>query len=511
MRLRPEGNGALLDVPNDRPQTTCSEENVEHGKHQDNVAVDETRVQPERPSKYRPPSATSPPTRKPRSTPSIHARTPDNAENRPWRSEIELRILFERGGYCRASLLPKRPSILPETIRVSGTGGLVDLVALEDNWYQDIETDDLGRQLRSGIRWIHEATGQEWVLSGREIFVLAAGATHRGFVSTARLTIGREQAIACTTSILPKVEQTLREAECKGWTLRGEDDGVPNGWVVLHPVVPLRSVPLTDDVDILNVVRPLPEIQINLEGGIRLRYNEWLAGHPPSIHMYGDPEHTERVVIDGHEAELTAKGCYIAPNWDADGNHRVWCGGATTTYSLVRSQYNCEAWPAHSFACFNERSQIGICGPLVQSYTIDGTENQSARSNVVQVPASNPVLLGRFPWEVFVGVPRTDLVGAPFIASPPFSPVWAVPLQPLRCRKPLHCILLVGEPIDPGSNSLQQAQGADREAEHRWYSSILDAGRKGLPVAPDNMTAQNLWHRYKACARVLWKIRRRTK
>ena len=511
VRLKPEGKGASSSPPNVQVQTTKAEEHVGDRKHRDSTGESAKGVQRERPSKYRPPSGASPSSPQKRSTSSTNSSMTGNAKGRRRPADIELRILFKRGGYCCVSLLPKRPSPLPEKIRVSGPDGPIDLVALEENWYQDTGTDKLGRQLQTGIRWIHEPTVQEWVLSGREVFVLSPGVTHRGFVSTARLVLERKQAVICTTTILSTVEKVLREAGCTDWIQLGPDEGAPEGWFILSGVVPLRSVPLTDDADILNVLRPLPEIQINLEGGIRLRYNEWLAGHPPSIHVYGDPEHSLRVEIDGIEAELSATGCYTAPNWDTDGNHRVWCDGTTTTYSLVRSQINTEAWPAYSFAKSTDRTQIGICGPLVQSYAFDGPENQSARSNIVQVPASNPVLLGQFPWEVSVSVPRTDLVGVPCIASPPFAPIWAVPLQPLRCRKSINRVLLVGEPVEPGWSRLPHDHGSNRDAERLWCSSILDAGRKGLAVRSDNTRAQELWNRYKARARYLWKVRRRRK
>lgn len=510
-RLNPEGKGDSSSPPNIQSKTINAEENVEDRKHQDGIGESAKGVQRERPSKYRPPSGASPSSPTIRSTSSTSSSTAGNARSRSRATDIELRILFERGGYCRASLLPKRPLALPEKIRVSGPDGPIDLVALEEDWYQDVVTDELGRQMQNGIRWTHEPTAQEWVLSGREVFVLSAGVTHRGFVSTARLVLEREQAVICTTTILPRVEQILREAGCKDWIQLGSDEGVPEGWGVLRRVIPLRPVPQTDAADILNVLRPLPEIQINLEGGIRLRYNEWLAGHPPSIHVYGDPKHPQRVEIDGFEAELSPMGCYTAPNWDTAGHHQIWCDGATTTYSLVRSQINSEAWPAYSFAKFTDRTLVGICGPLVQSYVFDGQENQSARSNIIQVPASNPVLLGQFPWEVSVGARRTDLAGAPCIASPQFAPVWAVPLQPLRCRKSLNRILLVGEPVEPGRSGLPNEHGSNLGAERLWCSSILDAGRKGLSVRSDNPRVQELWNRYKARARYLWKIRKKRK
>src|SRR5207247_10763902 len=118
-------------------------------------------------------------------------------------------------------------------------------------WYQDIAPDDFGAVLCDGVLWRDEGTGQEWLLSGREVFVLASGTAHRGLVSCARLVIGREHAVLSTTPRLPAVEAVLRQAGCDGWTQHDENDGAPRGWVVLRGVLPRHPVPWTATADIL--------------------------------------------------------------------------------------------------------------------------------------------------------------------------------------------------------------------------------------------------------------------
>ena len=458
------------------------------------------QVQRKRSAKYRPPTGTAPPTRQPRPLSSTD-NTP-STESRNRAADIELRILFERGGYCRVSLLPKRPPALPDEISVTGPKGPIELVALQEDWYQDVEPDGLGYQLRSGVMWTHEETHQEWLLSGREVFVFAPGYIHRGFVSCPRLVLERNQVVACTTSKLSAVEQVLREAHCSEWTQLGEDDGVPSGWVVLRDVVPTRSVPPMANSDILNVLRPLPDIQIELEGGVRISYNTWLAGHPPLIHVYGHPEHTQRVVIDGREAELSVEGHYTVLGWDAVGNHQVWCYGSTCTYSLARCESNWKVWPAYSFHGIDSRyRRIGICGPLVRAFVGDDSlDKDPLLADVIQIPPSNPVLLGPLPGDVFVAKPRRDLRGAPCIASPPFVPVWALPAQPLLCDKQVDRVLYFGNLVEPSASS-------HRNGQEQWNRLILDAKRKGLPIDPNIPVVADLWHRYKAYARDLWKNR----
>ena len=463
----------------------------------------------ERPQPYRPP-ATAPHT--PQQTPQTDASGQAHAaesKHQTQPADIKLRVLFERGGYCRVTLLPRRPQGLPEKTHVSSQGRHVPLVALEEGWYQDVEPDNLSELLLEGIVWTDPSTGQEWVLSGREVYVLSAAPTHRGFMSTTRLVLGRAQVVVCTTSLQKTVEQVLNESGCSNWTGVTHHQGAPSGWVVLHGLCPTRSIPFSDDRDIVNILRPLPEVRIQLDGGIRLRHNNWLSGHPPSIHVYGDLDKADAILIDGHKAESSDTNSYTAPGWDSDGNHQVSCGAKTASYSLIRSEPNRELWPAHSFGHSRQHAPISICGPVVCCFPSNAPQDLPVTSNVVPVPASNPVLVGRHPGEVFAASPRNDLLGAPCVLSPPFTPIWAIPADPLRCHKPSSRIQLVGDLAEPQGPSPYDANSIQSDSLHKWCAFILDSGRKGLQVGPADPLVESLWRRYKETARQLWKNHRR--
>ena len=493
--------------PTDGAVTEFNESSTKH-EHYDRSPPNKKPQKPQSAPIYTPPSVVPPAAPRPRKPADTTRSRKRNREEQNRAADIKLRILFERGGYCRATLLPSRPSHLPEELCVTSSNGSISLVALEKDWYQDIESEDLGNQLRNGIIWTDKINDHEWVLSARDLFVLSASATHRGFVSTSRLVLEQDHTVACTTSILQDVEKNLRDAGCLKWTRLESDDGVPTGWVVLRGVVPTRPVPLSDDAGILNVLRPLPDIQIQLDGGIRLRYSNWLSGHPPSILVYGDLAHTDGVFIDGKQAQLSSTGCYTAPDWDADGNHQVWCGGKSATYSLERFETDSKPWPAYAFRNSHPQSHIGICGPLVRSFPHDVSETRSVASAIVQIPRSNPILIGRNPWEVFVASLRADIFASPCVVSPPFTPVWAIPAQPLRCYKPTSRVLLIGDPTSPNCDSISEVRLAAGDDESKWCSMILDAARKGLAVHPKDPFVQQLWTEYKASARHLWKLRR---
>ena len=463
------------------------------------VSGPRTRAPQHRAPAGRPPSAGQPP-------PSGH-RGPSGHEPGVSRAlPIELRLLFDRGDYCHVTLLPRRRSGLPEELTLRTPTGSVDLSALEDEWYQDIAPDDLGALLRNGVVWRDEETGQEWLLPGREVFVLASGTTHRGLVSCPRLVLGLEHAVLCTTPRLPAVEEVLGQSGCHGWTQLLEDDGTPRGWVALRGVVPRDPVPLADSADTLNVLRPLPQVEICLDGGICLGYSSWLAGHPPTIRVYGDPDHTGGVLIDGQEATASDDGCYTAPRWDSPGSHQVWCKGATRAYSLVNREPSSETWAAFSLPSPSDRGggRIVICGPLVRALTEPNVigENDAMRE-IFQVRADNPVLLGSLPWQVAVAHPRSDARGAQCIASAPFSPVWALPAEPLRCNKKHNCVRLIGEPLPPGDSQGAPHGPASHSSFVKWCRLIRDAASKGLAVEPATPATAELWSRYKRYARAL--------
>jgi hypothetical protein len=344
--------------------------------------------------------------------------------------------------------------------------------------------------------------GQEWVLSGREIFVLAAGTTHRGFVSSPRLKLGQEHAVLCTTSVFAAVENALHKAGCTNWTKYGEDDGAPTGWIVVvgtdragrpRGIIPTNDVPMEESSDILNVLCPVPDIEISLEGGVPLGHSSWLAGYAPAIRIIGDAQNARNVLIDGKEAAIGDDGTCRAQGWDEPGSHQVWCSETSRSYSLIRSEPTWDAWPAHVFASSGS-DRVAICGPLVRALTTDGILRKG--TNVLR---RNSTLLGAVPGQVFVAVPRPDLRGAYCFASPPFDPVWAIPAEPLRCDKTAHRILLVGNVGAPRSRAGPTSTG--NAATLQWCRLILDASRKGLSVEP--AAAGDLWRSYKRFARTL--------
>ena len=116
-----------------------------------------------------------------------------------------------------------------------------------------------------------------------------------------------------------------------------------------------------------------------------------------------------------------------------------------------------------------------------------------------QVPATNSVLLGAVPGELFLTHPRPNLRGARCLGVPPFDPVWALPPQPLHCDKRANRILLVAA-VAAAPSSACSDRVTNRRDLVRWCQLILDASRKGLAVEPASPTVDNSWREYKRLA-----------
>lgn len=458
---------------------------------------------PPRPRKYRGLTRTAP-------QPQDGKTQPSPAASRDRALPIEVRLRFDRDGFCRVSLIARRTAALPEDMSVATRSGELDLRAMQDEWYQDIVLDDLSRVLHDGAVWTALGANERssWSLSGRDLFVLAAGTDISGFVSQACLDLGREHAVLCEETLKERVEEAIHATGSDASSVLDESFGAPSGWLVFRHVVPQEPVPPLAKKDVFNALRPLPKIRVSLEGGIRLEYTNWLEGHPPQIRVYGDPQHTADVRIDGNEATCCDDGAYQAPSWDAVGSHSVWCAGTSKSYSVVPFEAFWNLWDAYAFpiASSVERS-LTICGPIVRAAL--ATEAHGTEFSI-SVPETNPVLLGSEPGQHSIAVRVSALRRTPRIASPHFRPIWALPRDPLHCDKENVRILFVG-----GPNLAESRRDATRNQFFRgspdiegWGRLILDASRKGMSLEPDTGAVRALWLSYKRLARRIWRAQR---
>jgi len=434
---------------------------------------------------------------------------------------VEVRLVFEKAGFCRVSLLPRRASGMPIELAVTGSGDPPELLALQDEWYQDVAVPNLERLLRDGIEWAGSLPGgrsARWSLSGRELYVLARHGELNGFVSAPRLILGEEHVVLCIAERLSEVRAAIALTGSPEPALLNSDSGVPAGWAGLRGVLPRRPIAPSSDGEILDALRPLAEVNIALVGGIRIERQTWLSGFPPSIQLRGDTSTIGVVRIDERDASLTPGGGYVVvPGWDSPGEHSVWCTSDSRTYAIRSGPEDWESWDAYTWSlgevgADGTQSRPAICGVLVRP-------PRSARSDsrAIVVAASNPVLIGAGPGEIEICTPRGDVRAGLCVGFPWFEPIWAIPADALHCDKRTARVLLIGpaQPVATGDRQVS-TRPIGRVSHHRvlglgahtWCTAILTAGRKGLQTEPSRAEIADLWKTYKRYARGLWRGRR---
>jgi len=404
--------------------------------------------------------------------------------------EIRVRLRFDRFGFCEIRLLPERTPDLDNEVEVKSGGLSLRLVAQED-WYEDLQLDDIGDRLRQGLELkgnLGDHRRARWLLSGRDIYVLASHPRASYFVSTNRLVLGRSHVVLCVVELLQQVEAILNEAGCQDYTKLDESHGVPSGWVGIRGVSPTKAIALDLGIDQFYALKPAPDIEIELEGGVCLRNSVWLAGYPPRIKLLGQPNGAEKVVIDGKQADRTAEGFLVVEGYNLPGQHSIYCEGlsCSCSYSIEEAPDSWQAWPAYHFA------EADICGPLIQ-LTPEGTGRR-----VFSVPMSNPLLPGAEPGQIFQCSSRSV---ARWKGLVPFDVVWALPAQPLQSDKKTARILQYADAaVAPRRSS--------RKPGLAWVNAILDASRKGLRIENGSPESAVRWSDYKKAARSIWRAAR---
>lgn len=464
-------------------------------------------LEPRAPRQYRP-TARGPASLRAPASPSPERETRDRA------IPIEVRLVFEKAGFCRVSLLPRRAAGMPIEFAVEGAGSPPELQALQDEWYQDVMLPEIGRLLSEGIEWAGAlpggATGR-LSLSGRGIFVLARHGELNGFVTTPRLILGEEHVVLCVAERLPDVRAAIALTESPEPTELDSDSGVPAGWVGLRGVRPKKPVAPSPGGDIIDALRPLPDVEISLAGGIRIDRQTWLSGFPPTIELLGDASTLGVVTIDGQEATRSPEGGYVAPGWDSAGDHTVWCTSNSRKYAIRSAAEVWEPWDAYAWSlgeptASGTQSRPAICGVLVRPPQV---ARSGSRPTVVA--ASNPILIGARPGEISVCTPRGDVRAGLCVGFPWFEPIWAIPADALHCDKRTARVLLIGSPVavDRGDQSNRNDGGgaAQRRAlasgSRVWCEAICAAGRKGLQTEPSRVEIADLWKGYKRYAKAL--------
>ncbi len=411
--------------------------------------------------------------------------------------ELRVRCIIGSHAFCRFHLLAEREACAPAELEGRNGRHATRLIEAGDDWYEVEESGDLPALLEHGTTIkVTEGkdAGETWELRGRDLYILASLRGILGFVSTTRLSLGRKQIVLCREKHASAVEAILVEAGCSGIEASGRERGAPAGWVFFGPITPSRSVPQVAGDGLLNLVRPIPDIEILLEGGLWLHGSAWMAGYPPSVHITGQMPACVSVTIDGEVAEEGDEKSYRTPNSANQGTHTVWCAGKTASYSISEPEEGWEQWEAYP------DTRGGICGA-----TTTRSEKNGTQETLITVPTTNPILIGAIPGQIFRCDARPGRQWSGFV---PFAACWALPADPLQCDRSVRRVLLIRQ-VSPAQGRLgRPSKNSIRRNILQWSYAIRDCQRKRLPVSPDNAVSEGLWREYTAAARATWRAAR---
>lgn len=453
-------------------------------------------IERERACRLRKPSRYRPPSQEPLPTPQPSAKRRPTLQAPQKTLALTVRLLFDRSGYLRIGLLPQREADLPAEILLGQGENRFRVTDVHDGWYEDVFPENLSELLSVGIAWEGCAESEVlgyWNLSGRDLYVMATHRDLRGFAQETRLKIGREHVLLCRNLLLAEVETVLYQAGCAGFTKLDDSYGAPAGWTVIRGVVPRNVVRVEKGPEILCILQPTPELEIDLQGGIYLNQSTWLSGFPPKIFVSGDMGTEIEVFIDGDKAVAGDDGSFRSKGYDRLGEHRVSIplANMSKTYRISERDEGWTAWDAYSLM-----TRVHLCGPLL----VAAETTETLR--VVVVPASSSVILGAKPGDIAW---CAHIHGPKQVGCVTFHPVWTLPCDAFGCDKGTTRILLLdARPLAPAQRHHFSGKEATRVLA--WSTAILNASRKGLSVDSSDPNAVVLWREYRAHARSLWKM-----
>jgi len=347
--------------------------------------------------------------------------------------------------------------------------------------------DGLGRILREGAQW---EAARELACAGLSpaaisTFLPVDGTWNLWIRDNHAATLARGSRGSCTGEMESNVRRALADAGCPAPSSLDEHAGVPAGWVLFQKMCgPTTAVPHDSEAGIINVLRPLHAVEIELRGGIRVERIKWLRGHPPQVRLRGDDDDLD-VTIDQQTAACDDDGNYTVPMWDDPGVHRVFCGGAIASYELIGPAAHVGEFPS---VHLRENGSTSLDHDHLRPHC----QRCASRHRVVaQQRTDAGTRRGAWP----------DRLGNSTVRR-------AGPRIP-GCRRLPDCL---GRTIDAPSSQQRNQQhqlvhphlsepirAAQKSGNmvRRWADAIMDASYKRLRIEPKTDGARRLWAEYK--------------
>lgn len=407
-------------------------------------------------------------------------------------AEAKLRLsLHPIRRTARLSVVMTRPDGFPARVVVESAGSHT-VEAYDERRYDDLDLPWTSELLDGELR-LTSAEHLQWLRSARQVHVFAADANEPDLISVSAVSAGIAHTLLCRSTDAEAVRAAAKSTGSPAPQLLEHWHGIPEGWIVLSGYSPTRCAapPLPAG---LRPLDPGEGLEIIFDGGLAIRQRVYAAGHPPRISIVPAPGGAS-VTIGGQPATLSSDGSWIAPGWDAAGQHMVdVVPGPSVSYEIAGDPWlsgGWDFWDAHPTR-FGEGAKgpwarARICGALILGPAGERVIAHEAMATLVALGARSGATPLRQRDDVAVSVGFTD--------EPP-----AFLLEATGARRTQGRVVWLGP----------AAQNASKRHDAEWVAAVRTATARRLPLVKADSLGEDAWRKAKTRARQLRSRRPRT-
>lgn len=401
-------------------------------------------------------------------------------------AEAKLRLsLHPIRRTARLSVVLTRPDGFPPRVTVQAAGSLA-VEAYDEKRYDDLDLPWTSELLDGELR-LASAERLQWLRSARQVHVFAADPNEPDLISVSAASAGVAHTVLCRSTDAEAVRVAAESTGSPPPQMLQHWHGIPEGWIVLSGYTPMHSAapPLPAG---LRPLDPGEGLEITFDGGLAIRQRVYAAGHPPRISIIPAPGGAS-VTIGGQPATLSSDGAWVAPGWDAAGQHMVdVVPGPSVSYEIAGDPWlsgGWDFWDAHPER-FGESAKgpwarARICGALVLGPAGETVIAREALPTLVALGERS----GATPLRQ-----RDDLaVSVGLTAEPP-----AFLLAATGARRTQGRVVWLGP---------APSQNASKRHDAEWVAAVRTATARRLPLVKADALGEDAWRKAKTRARQL--------
>lgn len=230
--------------------------------------------------------------------------------------ETFLSALFKKRASYEGSIEVKENALAVESLTSDPSSGHYDPISLPESY-----------QLGTAIQILAQGKNRvyRFELAQRDVYVFRRDPRFFGaLVSTDRLILGEESAVACSAALMPKVLGAIKDASgLSNAEISERHRNFGQGWSLFTGITPTRLITVQDER--LAGLAISSSKGVSLVGGVSLhglgRRRVYLVGYPPAVELHGSWREEETINLDGQDLIVTSRKFNLPQI--SSGTHRI--------------------------------------------------------------------------------------------------------------------------------------------------------------------------------------------